>query len=72
MVGSAEDPLVCDVCTDMTDHLIMCDRCEIWFCYRCAQVVVGLINVLVKFKELHWFCKKCDGIAIRLRAIQKF
>ena len=70
VVGSTEDSLVCDVCTDMADHLIMCDRCEIWFCYRCAQVDVGLINVLVEFKELHWFCKKCDEIAIR--AIQSF
>ena len=27
-------------------------------------------NVLVEFKELHWFCKKCDEIAIR--AIRSF
>ena len=41
VVGSTEDSLVCDECTDMADHFIMCDRCEIWFCYRCAQVVRG-------------------------------
>ena len=54
----------------MADHLIMCDRCEIWYCYKCADVNVKLIDVLVEFKELHWFCKKCDEIAIK--AIQNF
>ena len=60
MVGSTEDSLLCDIYTDMADHLIMCDRCEIWFCYGCAEVD-WLIDVLVEFKEFHWFCKKCDA-----------
>ena len=54
----------------MADHLIMCDRCEIWYCYKCAMVNVRLIDVLVEFKELHWFCKKCDETAVR--AINSF
>ena len=64
------DDLVCDVCTDKTDHLIMCDRCEIWYCHRCAEINVKLLKVLIEFKELHWFCNKCDEIAIK--TIQSF
>ena len=68
-VGS--DDIVCDVCTDKADHLIMCDRCEIWYCHRCAGInVIKLVEVLIEFKELHWFCNKCDEIAVK--AIQSF
>ena len=49
VVGSAENSLFCDIYTHMVDHLIMCDRCEIQFCYRSAEVN-WLINVLVEFK----------------------
>ena len=71
VVGSVEDSLFCDVYTDMADHLIMCDRCEIQFCYRYAEVD-WLIYVPVKFKELHWLCKKCDGITIRALILKRF
>ena len=71
MIGSAENSLFCDIYIDMADHLIMCDRCEIRFCYRCAEIDL-LINVLVEFKEIHWFCTKCDGITIRALVLKRF
>ena len=60
----------CDVCTNSSDHLIQCDRCMIWHCCTCGKVSERLITVLDEFKELHWFCHKCDAIAID--AIQAF
>ena len=36
----------------MTDHLIMCDKCKVWYCHKCAEVNVKLIDVLVECKEL--------------------
>ena len=60
----------CDVCTNSVDHLIQCDRCLNWYCCTCGKVSEHLITVLDEFKELYWFCHKCDAIAIN--TIQAF
>ena len=60
----------CDVCTNSVDHLIQCDRCLNWYCCTCGEVSEHLITVLDEFKELYWFCHKCDAIAIN--TIQAF
>ena len=60
----------CDVCTNSVDHLIQCDQCLIWHCCTCRKVSEHFITVLDEFKELHWFCRKCDAKATD--AIQAF
>lgn len=59
-----------DICTNPVDHLIQCDRCLIWYCCTCGGASEHLITVLDEFKELNWFCQKCDAIAIE--AIRAF
>ena len=58
------------MCTNSVDHLIQCDRCLNWYCCTCGKVSEHLITVLDEFKELYWFCHKCDAIAIN--TIQAF
>ena len=49
---------------------IQCDQYLTWYCCTCRKVSEHLIVVVDEFKELHWFCQKCDAIAID--AIQAF
>ena len=54
----------CDVCTNSVNHLIQCDQCLNCYYCTCGKVSERLITMLDKFKELNWFCHKCDAIAI--------
>ena len=60
---------VCDVCTTQADELTQCEYCLINYCCSCGKISERLFAALVEFKELHWFCPKCDQTAIR--AIQQ-
>ena len=69
-VNEQGEDMFCDVCTNPVERLVQCDRCLIWYCCGCAEIPDKLQEILCEFKELHWFCYRCDRIAIN--AIRSF
>jgi len=43
--------LVCDKCTVTVDQLIQCERCQVWYCSQCENVLVKLMGLLDEFKD---------------------
>lgn len=70
VVNEQGEDMHCDVCTDSVERLVQCDRCLIWYCCGCAKIADKLQEILCEFTELHWFCHRCDKIAIN--AIRSF
>ena len=68
--NDADEPYYCDVCTTQVDRLIQCEYCSINYCCPCGEISEKLFAALVEFKQLHWFCPRCDQVAIK--AIQQF
>ena len=53
-----------DACINPVERLVQCDRCLIWYFCGCAMIPDKLQEILCEFTELHWFCHRCDRIAI--------
>ena len=53
-----------EVFTDQNDKLMLCERCENWFCTNCLQMDDDVYSVMVDRKDLHWFCEECEKPAI--------
>ena len=58
----------CDVCSNIAEHLIQCERCLKWHCLKCSEISDLVMNVPDKNEGLYWFCGVCNAIA--LKAIQ--
>ena len=44
--------------------LIECERCSGWHCIACAEMEKVEYDLMVKRKDLHWFCKACEQQAL--------
>ena len=44
--------------TDDDDKLVECGRCESW------EKHYELLNDAILGAKLHWYCRKCNGLAI--------
>ena len=44
--------------------LIECERCSGWHCIACAKMEKVEYDLMVKRKDLHWFCKGCEQQAL--------
>ena len=44
--------------------LIECERCSGWHCITCAEMDKAEYDLMVKRKDLHWFCKGCEQQAL--------
>ena len=62
---SEEDNYPCDKCGKAeSEYLIQCERCNQWVCTTCGNTEAEMINLLSKWKQLHWFCSSCETIAL--------
>ena len=53
-----------DVFTDDNDRLMVCERCENWFCTECLHMSDDVYQVMVDRRDIHWFCQECEKPAI--------
>ena len=44
--------------------MIQCDRCELWFCLKCADMPKGVFDTLASFQDLMWCCPQCKSKAL--------
>ena len=55
------------VFTDDDDKLVECGRCESWECIKCSNISekhYELLNDAILGAKLHWYCMKCNRLAI--------
>ena len=59
------DSITCNGCkqvfTDKDAEILCCDRCETWYCTKCAQISDAGYNFLSskEAEDTQWFCKTC-------------
>ena len=65
--SGGDDPgelLDCDKCSQSVDNVIQCERCEHWYCCKCTGLPSSVMEIILLYKQLHWFCEACDKAAI--------
>ena len=62
---SAETCNLCkNVFTDKDDEMMICERCDQYFCTACIHMSSAEYYVLSNRSDSHWFCEACDSNAI--------
>lgn len=60
--------IICSGCQEVFDSdevmLIECERCSNWYCINCVNMEQTEYNLMVKRKDLHWFCSSCEQQAL--------
>ena len=46
------------------DKLVECERCELWECQVCAELLDVEYEALSKGSKMHWYCHKCNEEAV--------
>ena len=47
-----------------TDKLMICERCDCWFCIKCLKTFSNEYEVLSSISDCHWFCPECEEQAL--------
>ena len=42
------------------DKVMICERCEDWYCNKCIKMKPGVYEVLSTAESTHWFCDDCQ------------
>ena len=66
-----EENEVCDGCEkELVEEgrLVECEICQKWFCNKCHGIDEEL---KVSVKGIHWVCKNCDDVMVKLIEGQK-
>jgi len=58
----------CGLCKKIVpnDSAISCEVCAEWFHLECAKITMKEYTFLNKFNRYHWWCEKCDVLAMPL------
>lgn len=56
---SEDECRTCKKAVRESDNGLYCDSCEGWYHAGCEKVNKELYQVLSKYKEHPWFCRKC-------------
>ncbi|KAI8501333.1 hypothetical protein Bbelb_206040 [Branchiostoma belcheri] len=43
---------------------IECERCLKWMCAPCMKMPKAMLNALIKYRSLHWYCPTCEPLAV--------
>ena len=66
---------MCEVCkkafSDPKSNMLECERCCEHFCAKCVKVVEAEYIFLTSRNDIHWFCSKCDSLAMESVLIDK-
>ena len=59
---------ICETCkkvfSDPKSNMLECERCCEHFCAKCVKVMEAEYVFLTSRNDIHWFCNKCDNLAI--------
>lgn len=63
-----EESAECKVCTKTytspEDKLMVCERCDGWFCIKCLRMKPTVYDILRATASVHWFCDDCQEPAM--------
>jgi len=57
------EQLSCDKCSQCVENVIQCERCDHWYCCKCTGLPSSVMEIILLYKQLHWFCEACDKAA---------
>ena len=40
--------------------LLECEYCKRWLCGKCANLKAGGMKVVTIYKNIHWYCPRCE------------
>ena len=71
----SEDTTTCASCektfASKEDKLMICERCEDWYCIKCIKMKPSLYEVLRTTESTHWFCDDCQERAMTVVVTDK-
>lgn len=61
-------PSPCGTCgklsEDDSEPMVLCDRCEVWFCLDCSKLDIATYNIITDCMDLLWCCPNCKPKAL--------